>query len=122
MKITALGHRVLVKMAGIHERDQAFAAAKRAGIVIADHEDNRRRDAGVDRGTVLQIGEDAFKGFWFHANPHRDPSEFKPWVKEGDFIAFAKYGGMMIPDNDDPETKYVVINDEDVVAILEENQ
>lgn len=120
MKIKALGHRVLVKMATLGERDKAFASAQRAGIVLADHDDTKRREAGVDRGTVLEVGPDAFKGFWFNSNPHRDPAEFEPWCKPGDFIAFAKYGGMMIPDVDNPDQKYVVINDEDVVAILEE--
>lgn len=120
MRIKALGHRVLVRMAGLHERDKAFASAQRAGIVLTDHEDTKRREAGVDRGTVLEVGPDAFKAFWFNANPHRDPAEFEPWCKTGDFIAFAKYGGMMIPDPDQPEMKYVVINDEDVVAILVE--
>jgi co-chaperonin GroES (HSP10) len=120
MRIKALGHRVLVKMAKFDERDPAFAAARKAGIVFADHEDTKRREAGVDRGTVLEVGPDAFKAFWFNSNPGRDPAEFEPWVVPGDFIAFAKYGGMMIPDHDDPETKYVIINDEDVVAILEE--
>lgn len=120
MKIKALGHRVLVKMASIDERDKAFASAKKAGIVFAEHEDTKRREAGVDRGLVIEVGPDAFKGFWFNSNPHKDPAEFEPWCKAGDFIAFAKYGGMMIPDHDNPDLKYVVINDEDVVAILEE--
>ena len=98
MKIAPLGHRVLVKKAKIDERDPAFKRAREAGIVFADHEDAKRRDAGVDRGTVLEVGEDAFKSFWFNSNPHKNPDEFHPWCKPGDFIAFAKYGGMLIPD------------------------
>lgn len=121
MKIHALGHRVLVKKASIEDRDPAFKKARDAGIVLAkDHDDAKRREAGVDRGTVIEVGEDAFKAFWYSANPHRNPEEFKPWCKPGDFIAFAKYGGMLIPDKSDPDTQYIVINDEDVVAILED--
>lgn len=121
MHIAPVGHRVLVKKADVDDRDPVFRSARRAGIEIAkDHEDAKRREAGIDRGWVLEVGEDAFKSFWYNSNPTSPPEDFKPWVKPGDFIAFAKYGGMLIPDHDDPDTQYIVINDEDVVAILEE--
>lgn len=116
MKIAPLGHRILVRKAQIDERDPAFKAAKAAGIIMArDHEDAKRRDAGVDRGWVIEVGPDAHRAF--HLNSHGTLDNFKPWVKAGDFIAFAKYAGMVIKDGDD---EYIVINDEDVVATLEE--
>lgn len=117
MKIVALGHRVLVKMAKTEELDPLFKRAKAAGIVIADHEDGKRREGGTDRGWVVQVGDDAFKGF--HLNSNGTLDGFKPWVKEGDYIAFAKYGGMVIS-QPDTDYRYVVMNDEDVVALLED--
>lgn len=117
MKITPLGHRVLLKKAAIDERDPVFRSAKAAGITLTrEHEDALRREAGIDRGWVVSIGPDAFKAFYL--NSHGTLDGFSPWVKEGDYIAFAKYSGMALKDND---KEFIVINDEDVVATLEEN-
>jgi co-chaperonin GroES (HSP10) len=117
MKVAPLGHRVLVKIVDLEDRDPAFKSAKAAGIVLAHTEEKDRRRAGSDRGYVVEVGPDAFKGFYLNSNGTLDG--FKPWVKAGDFIAFAKYGGMVLsdPNSDD---KYVVMNDEDVVAVLED--
>ena len=117
MKIAPLGHRILVRMAQIEDRDPAFKKAKAAGIMFADHEDGKRREGGVDRGWVLAVGDDAFRGY--HLNSYGTLESFKPWCKEGDYIAFAKYAGMKITLDSD-ETNYLIINDEDVVATLED--
>ena len=117
MNITPVGHRVLVKKAKLDERDPAFKRAKAAGIVFADHEDAKRREAGIDRGWVVSVGPDAFKAF--HLNSNGSLDGFVPWVKPGDYIAFAKYSGMVIQDPD-TEFDYIVLNDEDVVGTLEE--
>lgn len=118
MNIKIRGHRVLVKMAGLEDRDIAFKRARAAGIAIADHDDTKRREAGVDRGWVVAVGEDAFKGFYLSSNGTLEG--FEPWVKPGDYIAFAKYSGMVIETPEEPGVRYNVINDEDFVAILEE--
>jgi co-chaperonin GroES (HSP10) len=115
-----LGHRVLIKKAEIDERDPAFKAAKAAGIVLAkDHEDARRREAGVDRGWVVSVGPDAFKGFYL--NSYGTLDGFSPWAKEGDFVAFAKSGGMVVSKPGEDST-YIVMNDEDLVCLLEESE
>ena len=113
--MTPLGHRLLIRHHSIEERDEAFKKAKAAGIVIADTDDHKRREAGVDRGEVLQVGPDAFRGF--HLNAYGTLENFKPWCKPGDFIAFAKYSGMVVEHKGE---KFLVINDEDVVCLLEE--
>jgi len=58
-----LGHRILVKKAKLEERDTAFAKARAAGIVLAPHEDSKRREAGVDRGWVVAVGPDHLMRF-----------------------------------------------------------
>ncbi len=65
-----------------------------------------RENASMDKGTVIAIGSTAFNDYGIECP-----------VKVGDYISFAKFGGKEVID---PETekKYVVINDEDVVAIL----
>jgi co-chaperonin GroES (HSP10) len=105
----------LVRHHSIEERDEAFKKAKAAGIVFAPTEDHARREAGVDRGQVLQVGPDAFRGY--HLNSYGTLENFKPWCKPGDFIAFAKYSGMVVEKDGE---KFLIINDEDVVCLLEE--
>ena len=116
--ITIKGHRVLVKVEKLEEADEVYKRAARAGIQFADTEDSRRARAGLDKGTVVQVGDDAFKAFYLHANPSDERMIFfRPWCDKGDTIAFAKYSGKVIEDPEDG-LKYVVINDEDVVAVL----
>ena len=115
--IKICGHRVLLKVEELENSDPTYRRMKDAGFMIAETEDTKRAKAGLDRGTVVAVGEDAFKAFYLNSNPGNDLSNFKPWCKEGDFVAFAKYAGKQI---EDPQTQelYVVINDEDVVAVL----
>jgi co-chaperonin GroES (HSP10) len=114
--ITIKGHRLLLKVEKLQEVDEVYRSAHRAGIVIAeDHEEHRRAKASLDKGTVISIGPDAWKAF--HNNSNLNGEEFVPWCKVGDFIAFAKYSGKMLEDPEDKQ-QYIVINDEDVVAVL----
>lgn len=104
--IQPAGHRVLVKVEKIEEMDQVFQSAKKAGIVIADTEESQRRQSGLDRGTVVAIGPTAFKAFGD-----------VDWCAVGDFVAFAKYAGKII---EDQGSKFLVLNDEDVIAVFKE--
>lgn len=117
MKVAPLGHRVLVKVVDLEDRDPAFIRAKAAGIALVNGEEKDRRRAGSDRGYVVEVGVDAFKAFYLNSNGTLDG--FKPWCKAGDYIAFAKYGGMMLSDPASQD-KFIVLNDEDIVAILED--
>jgi len=114
--IDPVGHRVLVKRLKVEERDERFKSAKAAGIVFTDTALGAR-EAGVDRGIVIKVGEDAFKAF--HLNSYGDLANFKPWCNPGDWIAFAKYSGMVLKNQEDDQ-EYIVINDADVVALIEE--
>jgi co-chaperonin GroES (HSP10) len=116
--ISIKGHRVLVKVEKMEEVDAVYRRAYAAGLVVADTDEARRAQAGLDRGTVIQVGNDAFKAFHMSSNPGDIPLDyFEPWCKAGDFIAFAKYSGKFLEDPEDGQ-KYIVINDEDVVAVL----
>lgn len=114
--IRVCGHRVLVKMEKLEEADPVYKKMSQLGFARADNEDTARKEASLDRGTVVQVGAEAFKAFYLSTNSTLEG--FVPWCKEGDFIAFAKYSGKLV---EDPVTfdKYMVINDEDVVAVLE---
>jgi len=99
-------HRILVKADKLEEVDKTHIQAKKLGIVIPDHDDKKRAQAGVDKGTVISIGPTAFRDFGAESP-----------IKEGDYIAYARFAGKII---EDPATEeeYVVLNDEDVVCIF----
>lgn len=109
--IKPCGHRLLIKLAELKEVDDVMGKAAKAGIILPDeHPDIIRQKMAVDKGTVLSIGDTAFKDYGGG-----------PWCKVGDVIAFAKYSGKSITDLETNE-KFLVINDEDVVAILKESE
>lgn len=106
MAVKPILHRVLVKQDKLEDKDDAFKAARALGIVIADQE-QKREQAAIDTGVVIEIGPTAFKDFGLDEFP----------IKVGQTIVYARYGGKAIVD---PETKetFVALNDEDVIAIL----
>lgn len=99
-------HRILVKQYKLEDTDKDYQRAQKMGIIIPEHEDNKRAQASVDRGVVVEIGETAYKDFGV-----------SPPVKVGDTVAFARYAGKVI---NDPELNedFVCLNDEDIVAVL----
>jgi len=104
--IEPLLHRILVRQQKLNEAHKEYARAEALGIVTPEHEDNKRAQAGVDKGVVVAIGPTAYRDF------HVDVP-----IKVGDTIAFARYSGKTIVDPENDE-EYVALNDEDVVAIL----
>lgn len=106
MAINPILHRILVKQDSLEDKDDNFAAARRAGIVIVENE-HKREQAAIDTGVVVTIGPTAFRDFGLDSPP----------IKVGDKVVFAKYGGKVI---EDPATneKFVALNDEDVIAVL----
>jgi co-chaperonin GroES (HSP10) len=113
--IIPCGHRVVVKQQKLEDSDITYKRATKAGIVIAETEDKKREQAGLDKGKVIAIGPGAFVEF------NREQMGDSPWCKVGDIIAFAKYSGKNVVDPDDHEV-YMVINDEDVVCVIKETK
>ena len=103
-------HRIVVKQRQLSEVSQEHKRLEKLGLVVADTEDRKRAQAGVDQGTIVSFGPTAFKDF-----------DTEVPFKISDYIAFAKYSGKVITDPDD-HLEYVVINDEDVVAIIKETK
>lgn len=106
MAVKPVLHRIVLKQDKLEDKDEAFAAAKRAGLVIADIE-HKREQAAIDTGVVVSIGPTAFKDFGLSDFP----------IAIGDTVVYARYAGKTITD---PATKenFVAINDEDCIAIL----
>jgi co-chaperonin GroES (HSP10) len=108
MLIKPVLHRVLVKPDMLEDVDETYKRAKAAGLVF-DHANERKREQeAIDTGVVIMLG--ATVGNDFH-----DPN----FVRVGDRVVYAKYGGKAIV-HPKTKVKYVALNDEDVIAILEE--
>lgn len=99
-------HRILVKPDNVLEKDKAFQAAHRLGLEIVGKELDREQGA-VDTGVVVDFGPTVFKDF------QADNPLFK-----GTRVVYAKYGGKSVEDTD--KQKYVLLNDEDIIAIIKE--
>lgn len=95
--IRPVGHRVLVMPDMPKDKSEG-------GIIMATDDGLRREAMAQIVGTVLDVGPEAFK------------DKDAPWCKPGDRVIFAKYAGLM-PREGKP---YRIINDEDVVAVVEE--
>ena len=104
--IKPLLHRIIVKQQKLTEAHKEYRRAEALGIVIPEHEDNKRAQAGVDKGVVVAIGPTAYRDF------NTDTP-----IQVGDMVAFARFSGKTILDPKDDE-EYVALNDEDIVAIL----
>lgn len=103
--INVTGCRVLIKPFKIQEHDKVYAAAKAAGIELPEFSE-RKEQANVDKGVVLQIGP----------NAHQD---YVGEVKVGDTIGFAKFGGKFVQDPAD-DAIYLIINDEDIICLFKD--
>lgn len=102
MALKAIAFRIVVKPDPIEKTSAG-------GIILAM--DERQERAATTRGTIVDIGEDAWSAY-------RVKSQFAG-LKIGDRIYFARYAGKMIKETDDgPE--FIVLNDEDVVCKIEE--
>lgn len=108
MNIEVLLHRIAVQPFDFNDWDEGRKKAKELGFALPETEREIRAQASVDIGTVVQIGPTAFKGF----------SDEVP-VRVGDVVSYVKNAGKTIKDPfvHDGES-IVVLNDEDLIAIL----
>ncbi len=114
MAIEVILHRVLLKRDVPEDTDAVKTKREmerlglRAPPSIEEEIKKRalRENASMDKGTVIAVGETAFRDYNI-ASP----------IREGDYVAFAKFGGKEVTDPDTNEV-FVVVNDEDIVCIL----
>lgn len=104
MAIKILLHHVLIKPDDATEADQDLKRAKSIGIIL---ELDKREQAAVEYGTVVQVGPTSFK----------DLGRDRTILKEGDRVSFTRYTGKSIKDSDG--TEYVLLNDSDVLVVIE---
>lgn len=99
-------HRILIKQDKLEEVDKTFTKMKELNMVLPEMEDRKRAQASVDTGTVIAIGDTAFKDFGT-SSP----------IVVGDKIAYARFSGKFVSDPV-TEEEFVLLNDEDIVAIF----
>jgi co-chaperonin GroES (HSP10) len=104
--IIPAGHRILVKQDAYDEKDEVFRSARAAGIEVIKDKTVRYQES-VDVGTIIKVGPTAWKDFGG-----------SPWAEEGDKVVFAKHAGKRVEDPEDKDSHYVILNDEDIVAIV----
>lgn len=104
MAIKILLHHILIKLDEATEVDEVYRRAKAAGIHL---ELDKREAKAVEYGTVVSVGPTAYLDYG------RDPTI----IKIGDRVSLNRYSGKEIIDTDG--TKYVLANDQDVLAIIE---
>lgn len=104
MAIKPILHRIVVKPEEVLETDDVYKRAKSLGIEI---QLDKREQAGVEYGTVIEVGSTAFTEFGTTAEAQG--------VVPGAKITFARYAGKTIKDG---ETRLVVLNDEDCVGVI----
>lgn len=116
--IKVILHRLLIERDVPEDTDavKTKKALEKSGLavphMVKEDLDKRalRENASMDKGHIVAIGETAFRDYGIECP-----------VKVGDYISYAKFGGK---DVTDPGTGnvYVVINDEDVIAVLKEKE
>lgn len=81
-----------------------------SGIVLV--EADRRGVAAVDVGTIIAIGPTAWKAY----------DNGLPWAKVGDKVCYAKYGGKLVPNPDDPDEMWVLLADGDIRLVWQNEE
>lgn len=98
----AVGFRILVRPDPIEE-------VTKGGIVLAVNE-KLERGAQVT-GVVLDVGPEAYRAF----NKAAGFDDYRPWVKPGDHIYYARYAGKRITSDGE---ELLFLNDEDVAGLV----
>lgn len=96
-KVIPFLHRVLVRLKPVEKTTES-------GIIIPDTT-TRKEQAATEEGVVVAVGETFGRDYGAKQIP-----------QVGDKVYFAKYAGKFIKDDDG--TDMVLLNDEDIVALI----
>ena len=103
--INMKGYRLLVDIDPIE-------TVTAGGIVLVQNE--KLEASGQQFGTVVQIGHTC----WTTATGEK----LEPWCEVGDRILFARHAGRFVFDPEDRDQEFMVMNDNDVIAVITENE
>lgn len=97
--ITPCGYRVIVL-------PDEVETVTEAGIILSINVDAER--ASAQYGTIMSVGPSAWKAY----------DDGVPWAGVGDRVCYSKFAGRFIDDPDQPNKKFLVLNDEDIIAVI----
>jgi co-chaperonin GroES (HSP10) len=100
----AVGFRVLVKPDPIEETTEG-------GIILAV--DKKLEEGAQVTGIVIDVGPEAYRAF----NKAAGFEQYRPWVRPGDHIFYARYAGKRVIDEATKE-ELLFLNDEDVAGLV----
>lgn len=100
--INPTGHRVLVKLDKVETTTSS-------GIIL--NIDEKLEKGGMQTGILVDHGHQAWKAFSVDFSG-------EPWANKGDYIYFSRYAGKFVKDPADPETEYMIMNDEDILGVI----
>jgi co-chaperonin GroES (HSP10) len=107
LKVQAVGHRVIVKPDPVLKKSAG-------GILL--QVDEKREQASAQKGTVVAVGDMAWKNIAYGYGIEG----WKPWVKVDDRVFFARYSGKQFRDDDNQDEVYIIMNDEDIQCLIVE--
>jgi co-chaperonin GroES (HSP10) len=105
VKLKPVLHRIFVRPDQVDEVDEQVKRAKDIGLYV---ELDKREQKAVVVGTVVAIGNTAFEAFQSSAEEEE--------VEIGSKVLYAKYSGAEVPNSD-----LLILNDEDVIAVVEKD-
>lgn len=100
--IKPTGHRVLIKPDRVEKTTSG-------GIILSL--DEKLEKGGIQRGLLVDHGPQAWKAFSIDFTG-------EPWANVGDYIYFSRYAGKFVQDPADPDTDYMIMNDEDILGVI----
>ncbi len=100
--IKPTGHRVLIKPDKVEKTTAS-------GIILGI--DEKLEKGGIQRGLLVDHGDQAWRAFSIDFTG-------EPWANKGDYIYFSRYAGKFVQDPADPDTEYMIMNDEDILGII----
>lgn len=102
-----VGYRMLVKPYKMPKRSAG-------GIILAD-ESQKYADVACFVGQVMAQGDECYSG-------RDDRFSNGPWCEVGDWVAYARHVGQTVKmknsSNPEDDDEYMIINDEDVRAVV----
>lgn len=102
MSIEVVGHRVMIA-------PDNFKKQTEWGFDLDVGDQWKREKAATVRGEIVGIGPNAWLAY----------DTGQPWAKVGDKVYYAKYSGKVVEHNGE---EYIIINDDDVQAIIHESE